>query len=260
MFGEHATEFAGKKVVDFHMGEPLTNPQSTAYRLRVDYDDENTAIDLFDAMLEDPAVDQLSALVIGAWSGEDMYERTPAEIMEAIIAAADQLASLRGLFLGDIISEENEVSWIHQTDLSPLWATFPRLEYLQVRGSEGLSLGKVEHGRLKSLVIECGGLPKNVLAEVTAAKLPALEHLELYLGTDRYGWDGTIDDVRPLLATDNFPKLRYLGLRDSQIADEVVAAVVTSPMLKRISALDLSLGTLGDEGGRACLPAPTSAA
>jgi hypothetical protein len=252
MFTEHATEFAGKPVVDFVTGQPLVNPQSTAYRLRVDYDDENTAVELLGAMLEDPAVDRLAALVVGAWSGE-LHANSPAEIVEALVAAAGQLASLTAIFLGDIIYEENEVSWINQTDLSPLWTAFPRLEYLQVRGSQGLSLGKIEHACLKSLTIECGGLPKSLLAQVTAARLPALEHLELFLGTNDYGWDGAIDDLRPLLVNERFPRLRYLGLRDSEIADQVAVLVATSPLLKRISTLDLSLGTLGDEGGRALL-------
>jgi hypothetical protein len=254
MFYEHATEFAGLPVADFQ--GRLSNPQSTAYRIRVDYDDENTATELFSELLADPGADRLAALVFGAWAGEDLYEATPAELIESLVAAADQLASLRGLFIGDIISEENEISWIHQTDLSPLWAAFPRLEYLQIRGSEGLSLGRIEHAHLKSLTIECGGLPKSVLAEVVAARLPSLDHLELYLGTDNYGWDGSIDDVRPLLATVLFPKLRYLGLRDSEIADQVAELVVQSPLMRQIDTLDLSLGTLGDEGARALLSCP----
>ena len=82
-------------------------------------------------------------------------------------------------------------------------------------------------------------------------ELAGIEHLELYLGTDDYGWDGSIDDVLPLLADDRFPRLKYLGLRDSEIADGVAQAVAKSPLLEKLDVLDLSLGTLGDEGAAA---------
>src|SRR5262249_44728682 len=45
-------------------------------------------------------------------------------------------------------------------------------------------------------------------------------------------------------------------LRDSQIADEIAAALVQAPILKRLEVLDLSLGTLSDEGAEALLRAP----
>jgi hypothetical protein len=127
---------------------------------------------------------------------------------------------------------------------------------LGIRGSNGLSLGKLHHNHLRELTIECGGLPKTVLAELAAASLPVLEHLELYLGTEDYGWDGTVADLAPLLSGTQFPKLKHLGLRDSHIADEVAKAVAASPLLGRIEVLDLSLGTLGDEGAEALLAAP----
>jgi hypothetical protein len=249
---DNAERFAGKPVVDFERGASLTNLETTACRLRVDYDDEHTVLDLLTELLEDPSVDRLRTLVIGAWMGDDV-DQSSAEIVETLVAAAPQLPSLTALFLGDIAMEECEVSWINQSDLSPLWAAFPHLEHFQVRGSNGLQLGLLKHDHLKQLVIESGGLPRQVLHAVAAATLPSLEHLELYLGTGGYGWDGSIDDVRPLLAPDLFPKLKYLGLRDSEIADEVAKAVTESPILGQLEVLDLSLGTLGDQGGHALL-------
>src|SRR5262249_56131328 len=118
------------------------------------------------------------------------------------------------------------------------------LEEFRVRGGNNLSLGTLRHKNLKKLVIETGGLPVSVLREVCAAKLPALEHLELWLGEENYGWDGTVNDLKPLLSGKLFPKLRYLGLRDSIIADEVATAVARAPVLKKIRVLDLSLGNL----------------
>jgi hypothetical protein len=62
--------------------------------------------------------------------------------------------------------------------------------------------------------------------------------------------------VKPLLTGKLFPKLKYLGLRDSVIGDEVAKAAAASPLVGRIDSLDLSLGTLGDEGGEALLASP----
>src|SRR5262245_53510295 len=113
-FGNLET-FAGKPVVDFTPDSPLD--PAAAPRLRVEYDAEETAVDLLGHLLAASGADRLQALVIGAWSGE-LYENSPAEVVEALVAGAGQLPSVRALFVGDIASEENEVSWIHQSDLS----------------------------------------------------------------------------------------------------------------------------------------------
>jgi hypothetical protein len=188
-----------------------------------------------------------------------VWERDSSPIVEALVTARDRLPALRALFLGEILQEEAEISWIHQTDVSPLFTAYPALEHFAVRGSEGLSLGALRLERLKTLIVQSGGLPAGVVQEVAAAELPALEHLELWLGTDEYGADYSMSDLAPILAGDRFPKLTYLGLRDSHWADEIAAAVATAPVLERIRLLDLSLGTLTDTGAEALLASPAAA-
>ena len=56
-----------------------------------------------------------------------------------------------------------------------------------------------------------------------------------------------------LLAGTRFPKLKYLGLRDSEMADDIAAVLANAPVLKKVKRLDLSLGTLSDAGARALL-------
>lgn len=255
VFHSHMASFAGYPVVDFESGSPLENLDRTIPRLRVDYDSELTGADLLVELLNDDRAEQLPGLVLGAW-GPELYELGPEALIETLVAAAPQLPRLRALFLGDIISEETEVSWIVQGDLSALWSAFPQLEFFGVRGSNNLSLGRVAHGQLRQLTIECGGLPVSVIKEVLAAQLPNLEHLELYLGDDGYGFDGTVEDLAPLLEGHLFPKLRYLGLRNSIITDGIAQALAKSPLLGRIKVLDLSLGTLGDDGAAALLESP----
>jgi hypothetical protein len=252
---EHVEEFAGLPVRDFVPGEALTDPAGTAYRLVLAYDDARRGLTLdvlSNDFLGDPACGQVVALVFGEW--DQIESDTSAEgIIAALIAARDRLPGLKALFIGDITSEECEISWIRQADVTPVLAAFPALEHLRVRGADGLALGPVRHDGLKTLVIESGGLPAAVVRSVCAAEFPNLEHLELWLGSAYYLGDATPQDLAPILSGTAFPRLKYLGLRDCEWADALAAALADAPVLRRIQTLDLSLGNLSDEGAVALL-------
>jgi predicted DNA-binding WGR domain protein len=230
-----------------------------AYRVALSYDDYGgpaqrlTFADKLAAFLADPAVTSVPALVIGCWSYEG---GDSTEVVEGLVAARDKLPSLRALFVGDIPYEEQEISWIVQSDLTPLFDAYPELEHFRARGGQGLGLGKIKHNHLKSLAFEASNLPAEVVRSVGGSKLPALEHLEIWLGTEEYGADTTPADLKGILAGKGLPALHYLGLRNSQIADGVARALAKAAVLERLRLLDLSLGTLGDEGARALLAAP----
>jgi hypothetical protein len=200
----------------------------------------------------------MDALVVGAWQG-DASEASSQEVVEALVSYAERFPDLRALFLGDIVSEENEISWINQSDLSALWPAFPNLEHLQVRGGNDLALGRFEAPRLTTLILESGGLPRRAVQDALAAGAPELRHLELWLGTDNYGGDSTPDDFADLFAGRLFPKLNTLALRDCDYADALAAAVAEAPLLERIATLDLSLGNLSDAGAEALLASPAVA-
>ncbi|HNC46778.1 MAG TPA: hypothetical protein PLU80_21590, partial [Acidobacteriota bacterium] len=99
----------------------------------------------------------------------------------------------------------------------------------------------------------------SVVRAVTAADFPELEHLELWLGTENYGATTEPVDLAPLFSGRLFPKLKYLGLRNSDFSDLIATAMADSPLLERLETLDLSLGTLGDEGAEALLKSPATA-
>ena len=82
---------------------------------------------------------------------------------------------------------------------------------------------------------------------IGASDLPRLEHLELWLGTENYGGNVTVEDLGPILL-DRFPSLRRLGLRNAEGVDAIAEAVANAPVTARIEVLDLSMGDLGDEG------------
>lgn len=83
--------------------------------------------------------------------------------------------------------------------------------------------------------------------------MPNLEHLELWLGADDYGFSGDVALYRKVLAQLATPGLRYLGLRDAEIADDLAAWLASEPLLASVTTLDLSLGTIGDAGAEALL-------
>ncbi len=104
--------------------------------------------------------------------------------------------------------------------------------------------------------MQTGGLPSSVLQQIAAASLPALEHLELWLGTDNYGWDGDISTLQPFFEPERFPKLKFLGLKNSEIQDEIAQHIAGSAIVSQLDALDLSMGTLTDAGAEALLSNP----
>ncbi|HEY3325096.1 MAG TPA: STM4015 family protein [Planctomycetota bacterium] len=249
MLSSHVEELAGFKVVDFDPEKPVK--AKLMYRLALDYDaaeSGSTMPDLIAKYLQQPLAKESLGLIIGSWG--DPAGTDSSRIVEALVAARTKLSALRYLFIGDITSEESEISWIQQTDMSPVFSAYPQLEYFRVRGNTNLSLGKPKNDALKTLIIETGGLSAEVVRQVLRASLPNLEHLELWLGTDNYGGDSTIDDLKALLDGKIFPKLKYLGLRDSENADEIAQAIASSPILMRIKTFDLSLGTLSDAGAQ----------
>jgi hypothetical protein len=263
MINEHITNFAGKPVKDWESESGIRDPENICYALRLSYEEGEEGqqwTDKFAAFLDDPSSSRVSEIVIGDWGllNAAMNE-TSAFVVEALVAARNHLPNLRAIFFGDIISEECEISWIRQSDISPLFAAYPCLENFSVRGADGLNLGALKHDKLKSLIIQSGGLDANVVCEVAAADLPELEHLELWLGEENYGGNTTVADLAPILDGAMFPRLKYLGLRNSAIADEIARAVATAPVVERIRVLDLSLGTLTDEGAAALLESPAIA-
>jgi hypothetical protein len=246
---EHISEFAGLPVAAFdpNTGEP-DDPAGFAWRISTDYEGGSEEFArLWTALTSAQWAGQIKALIIGEWG--EAYD-TAAPIGE-IVAASNALTGLRALFVGEMTFEEQEISWINQADITPIFAAYPALEILTIRGAEGLALSPVKHESLRELTMQSGGLPADVVRAVGDCELPALTHLELWLGTDNYGGDATTDDLAGILAGSRLPSLKYLGLKDAEIADLVAAAVASAPVIARLETLDLSMGMLSDTGASA---------
>nr|WP_269327271.1 STM4015 family protein [Kineosporia mesophila] len=190
-----------------------------------------------------------ATLVLGSW-GEPYESTVP---LQLLIDRAGRMGGLRSLFVGDIVMEEAEISWIEQDDYTPLLAAFPQLERLWIRGGTGLTIQPLSHGALVELVVQAGGTPPEFVRAISRSELPQLEHLELWLGTEDYAGGATVADLELILSGQVFATMTRLGLRNAENADEVAAAVATAPVVARLKELDLSLGTLGDVGAQALL-------
>ncbi len=225
---------------------------AVAWRISADtYDAEESWPEAFARFAAAVDITRVRGIVVGSW--KEAYADGPQPVIDTLLDARAKLTALRALFLGDMVSEECEISWINQGDVTPLLAGFPELEEFGVRGGTGLSLQPVTHQRLRSLIVETGGLPADVVRAIAASDLPSLEELELWLGTSEYGADSEISDLAPLLAGTRLPSLRHLALCNSEIQDEIAAAVAAAPVVAQLETLDLSMGVLTDEGATALL-------
>lgn len=259
-YDDNAKHFVFRSIVDYKPGKPGLSQaaKGKAYRLRFDFDDGggDEMVERLQQLAKDKNADKLKALVIGAWGEDCCTGDGGQQVIDGILAIKDSCPELEGLYLGDIAQEEAEVSWIMHGDWGPLIGAFPKLEHWRVRGQADAS--SFSSSTLRSLVVT-SMTSRKTAQSIAAADLPELEHLELWLGTDEYGGDAQVEDLIPIFSGKLFPKLRYLGLRNAQQANEFTEALASSPLLERIEVLDLSLGLLDDRGGNALLASPAAA-
>ncbi|MEV5572881.1 STM4015 family protein [Spirillospora sp. NPDC052269] len=228
----------------------LTSPASYAWAVRTQFDEEPFE-DVWARFREQVDTSGITALIIGYWGAS--YGDGAADVGTLLAEAAPAFPALRSLFVGDVVMEEAEISWIEHGDITPVLDAFPELERFEVRGSQGLVLNPFEHSGLRTLRFESGGLPAEVVRAVGASDLPNLEHLDLWLGTPNYGGDATTDDLAPLLSGERFPALRRLGLENSEIEDQVAAAVAGAAVVAQLETLSLGMGILTDTGAESLL-------
>ncbi|MGG2459990.1 STM4015 family protein [Streptomyces sp. RGM 3693] len=255
---EFIEEFDGLPVFTFPESadapDPLPEAGAVAWRLAHDpYGDgeDNSFEELWKRFVKAVDLSGVRALIIGQWG--EAYDDTSEVVVSAIVAAKDRFTDLRAVFLGEIAQEESEISWIQQSDVSPLLTAFPALEVLTVRGGTELEFPAVRHEALRELRLESGGLPAEVVRGVCGSDLPALESLVLWLGVPEYGGDYEMGDLAGVLSGARFPRLRHLGLQNSEIQDEIATAVAAAPVVAGLESLDLSMGTLTDTGAEALL-------
>ena len=172
--GLHLEKFANRQIVEFDSEVGITDPENIAYKLLSNYDSTVPITEKLTSLLQDSKASKLEALVIGEWG--ETCENDSSEIVNALVDAKDKLSNIKAIFIGDIESTECEISWIRQSDISPILRAYPQLEILQVRGGEGLQFNApVRHNNLQALVVETGGLNSQTVSQICNMSLPALK-------------------------------------------------------------------------------------
>ena len=126
---------------------------------------------------------------------------------------------------------------------------FPYLEVLKLHGhiTHQWQSKPLQHNFLKTLIIET---PYNAtLSKICALDLPALEYLEVW-------GDRSVSAATSVLTGRLFPNLSYLGLPSFEYTDKLAGAIAQSPILVRLTVLDISLGNLTDKGAEILLKCP----
>lgn len=246
--GAEPAPLTAKPIAEYVHGQPF-NVRSAAPKIVANPYDEGAKpwAEKFEEFLLVQDVSETTHFVAGI-AGEAYEEANTDIVLKSLVKHKAALPNLVSLYLNDIESEESELSWIVEGDLTPVWAHFPNLREFKVRGYPG-EMGRISMPHLESFTIECSGMKKKNLEQLFKADMPNLTHLDLWIGTDEYGGETDAGDWEPLLSGTIFPKLKYLGLRNCNYADELAKRVANAPILDRIDILDMSLGTLGDEGG-----------
>lgn len=204
-------------------------------------------LDRLEALLAHPSARLLEELTLGLIGLDDPEYDGALEIL----AAAGHRPALRRLFIGDFVyPDEMEMSWTSIGDLGPLYPLYPKLRELTLQAGD-FTLGEIALPELRSFELRTGGLRRPCIESICQASWPGLERLVLWFGDAGYGAEATMDDIEPILAARGLPRLRELGLMNCELTDEICERLPAASVAGMIERLDLSLGTMSDNGARA---------
>ena len=176
----------------------------------------------------------------------------------AVIAEAGKHAwakDLVRLFVGDV---DRDIDMAHHAigDVGKaITKSFPKLRSLKLRsgaqewrgGSETFGLGGLDLPQLTELVIETCAMSTKRMKALTSAKLPALEKLEIWFGSTTHEQITKSATVAPVWDGKTFPKLKSLGLCNTEMARDFIGLVAASKLAPQLEVLDFSRSTLDDD-------------
>jgi len=191
-----------------------------------------------DAVLSSPASRFVRSVTLG------LTEYSSQGLIETLVRHAPRL--IERLEVADFdYTYEATMGQANTGNLHRIWAAMPSLQKVVTRGGGYLELGEIIAPGLRSFTVETSGLDTTALNSILGARWPSLERLKVWLGD---GFTGSLDDLQPIFAGGGLTKLEHFGLMNSTLTNSFIAALARSKMLKQLRTLNLSLGTLTDEG------------
>jgi uncharacterized protein (TIGR02996 family) len=210
---------------------------------RGDFDSEFDVAEALKQLMALPSARFLRELTFGI---ADFEENSYGDVIGTL--AEKTCPTLETLFIGDFeYPDDTEISWTHLEDISPLYKAVPHLRSLKLRGGD-LVLGEVNLPELREFTVESGGVPLGAVQSIVKANWPKLERLEVWFGSDNYGAEGGVEDIQPLLDGKGVPALKHLGVRNAQFTNALCQVLPGAKILPQLESLDLSMGTMTDEG------------
>ena len=228
------------------------------YRVRLSHDSysdsayQGNTVDILDQVLRHPSGRYVVEFAFQ--SNGDPNEDDLQDLIDLLGKKAPP--TTRKITFGDNV---DQISWHHTGNLNKLWKGVPNLRVLEIESGE-FDVGKMNAPALERAIFITGGLSKSCGKNIANAVMPKIKHLEVYYGDDNYGGDCTVKEVRPLLDRTDLKNLEYLGLKNSEFSDEIAKSIAGAKVLKTLKTLDLSLGTMTDEGAHALAAAKDSLA
>jgi hypothetical protein len=209
-------------------------------------------------LLSHPSSGRLEALSITMNSREGAERFDPG----VRILAERGAPNLRRLRLGEINhgwrappeAVRGKLAWLRFVSLHELWPRLTELEELTLQGDlQDDVLGELALPSLRSLTVITCALARENMQAISRAHWPSLETLELWLGDPAFGATTGIEDLRRIFEGRATPALKRLRLMNASFTDDIIRELAQAPLTAQLIELDLSLGTLTDEGAETLL-------
>ncbi|MFC7639816.1 hypothetical protein ACFQX6_01215 [Streptosporangium lutulentum] len=123
--GLYRGEYAGLPIARLRPPDaPMPAADRTAWRISVNvYNPKETFEEHFARFLDTVDVGVVKAIIIGGWG--EAYQEDSGVPVRLLVENAARFPALRSLFFGAMPQEECEISWIRQSDVTPLLEAFP---------------------------------------------------------------------------------------------------------------------------------------
>ncbi len=207
--------------------------------------------EVLERLFTNPAALALQELEVGVIRWE--YQASDVKLLIEEAAKAPFSKTLRALRFGKVDGIDIDCGHHPLGDLGGITkAAFPELRELTMWGCE-IELGELDLPKLHKLAVRTCGLSQANVEAIANGSLPEVEYLELWFGSEDYGNDSTLESIEPILQSTKWPKLAHLGLMNCPFTDGICERLGTSAVVRQLSSLDLSMGTMTDAGARALL-------